>query len=291
MLGNAIRESGGAGIRIQTPLNEGKLPSTGNLIGGPFGDENSISESGGPAIEISNLEDSDNEVARNNGVDNAARSSTWSKQTPGKPTTPTTGSQPPTVSAATLTTISGTALPGASVLVFRKKTAAPGELDSFLGRTTADGAGAWSLAYEDKNEDAADPSRRDQHRRASDQHHRRLFRAGADDPQAPKEPEEKGKGGGGGGSTNPADTAPPQTKITKGPKAKSSSTDGEVQVHSSEAGSTFQCKLDRKPFKKCRSPKKYKGLKPGKHVFKVRAIDAAGNTDSSPAVKKFKVLG
>ena len=70
VLGNAIRESGGAGIRIQTPLNEGKLPSTGNLIGGPFGDENSISESGGPAIEISNLEDSDNEVARNNGVDN-----------------------------------------------------------------------------------------------------------------------------------------------------------------------------------------------------------------------------
>ena len=60
---------------------------------------------------------------------------------------------------------------------------------------------------------------------------------------------------------------------------------------STEAGSTFQCKLDRKPFKSCRSPKKYSGLKPGKHVFKVRAIDAAGNTDSSPAVKKFKVLG
>ncbi len=32
------------------------------------------------------------------------------------------------------------------------------------------------------------------------------------------------------------------------------------------------------------------GLKPGKHVFKVRATDAAGNVDPTPAVKKFTVL-
>ena len=33
------------------------------------------------------------------------------------------------------------------------------------------------------------------------------------------------------------------------------------------------------------------GLKPGKHKFKVRAIDAAGNIDPSPAKDKFKVVG
>jgi hypothetical protein len=59
---------------------------------------------------------------------------------------------------------------------------------------------------------------------------------------------------------------------------------------SSEANSTFLCKLDRKPFKKCRSPKKYKKLKPGKHVFKVKAKDAAGNVDPTPAKRVFRVL-
>jgi hypothetical protein len=292
VVGNFITNSGGAGIRIQTPFNEGKLPSTGNLIGGPSADENSIYESGGPAIEISNLEDSDNEVARNNGVDNVGPFIDLVKANPGETNHPNHGIAPPTVSAATLTTISGTALPGASVLVFRKKTAAPGELDSFIGRTTADGAGAWSLAYEDKNEDPLtlpDGTNVAALQTSTSGGSSELALTTA---QAPK-PEEKGTGGGGGGggSTNSTDTAPPQTKITKGPKAKSSSTVAKFKFTSTEAGSTFQCKLDGKSFKPCRSPKKYKKLKPGKHVFKVRAIDAAGNTDSSPAVKKFKVLG
>ena len=51
----------------------------------------------------------------------------------------------------------------------------------------------------------------------------------------------------------------------------------------------FQCKLDRKPFGSCRSPKTYKHLKKGKHKFEVRAKDANGETDRSPAVKKFKI--
>ena len=64
VLGNVDpRNRARAGIRIQTPFNEGILPSTGNLIGGDRRDENTISESGGAAIEISDLEDSDNEVA------------------------------------------------------------------------------------------------------------------------------------------------------------------------------------------------------------------------------------
>ena len=58
---------------------------------------------------------------------------------------------------------------------------------------------------------------------------------------------------------------------------------------SSEPGSKFQCKLDKQTFKPCTSPKTYKKLKPGKHVFRVKARDRAGNVDKTPMVKRFKI--
>ncbi len=51
---------------------------------------------------------------------------------------------------------------------------------------------------------------------------------------------------------------------------------------------TFECKLDRRPFRACRSPKTLKHLRSGRHAFRVRAV-AAGLTDPTPAVRKFKV--
>ena len=54
-------------------------------------------------------------------------------------------------------------------------------------------------------------------------------------------------------------------------------------------GSHFKCKLDSKRFKRCSSPKVYRHLKVGKHVFKVEAVDAAGNADPTPAVRKFRI--
>ena len=87
------------------------------------------------------------------------------------------------------------------------------------------------------------------------------------------------------------DTKAPKTKIKGKPKRrklkkriakiKFKATD-ESPVH-------FECALDRKSFAACKSPAKYKRLKPRKHVFRVRAIDAAGNADPSPAKLKFKV--
>jgi hypothetical protein len=58
---------------------------------------------------------------------------------------------------------------------------------------------------------------------------------------------------------------------------------------SSEQGSTFVCKLDRKSFRPCTSPKTYKKLKPGKHVFRVKARDRARNLDATPTVKWFRI--
>jgi subtilisin family serine protease len=62
---------------------------------------------------------------------------------------------------------------------------------------------------------------------------------------------------------------------------------GTDQGHGSK-GLRFTCKLDKKHFKSCRSPKLYKHLHRGKHTLQVKAIDKAGNV-SKPVKKKFKV--
>ena len=92
----------------------------------------------------------------------------------------------------------------------------------------------------------------------------------------------------------PSDATPPKTKITKHPKNKVVAKVARVKVRyafkSSESGSRFKCKRDKKAWKACTSPKRYR-VKPAKHKFQVRATDAAGNTDPSPAKDKFKVVG
>jgi hypothetical protein len=86
-----------------------------------------------------------------------------------------------------------------------------------------------------------------------------------------------------------ADTTPPQTRIVKGPGKKLAKGTAKFRFRSSEAGSTFKCKLDRRKVGRCKSPRTYKRLKPGRHVFKVWAIDAAGNKDPTPAKRRFRV--
>ena len=87
----------------------------------------------------------------------------------------------------------------------------------------------------------------------------------------------------------PADTSAPQTEIGKRPKNKLKRKKATYAFSSSEDGSSFECRLDGKPFKPCSSPAKLKRLKRGKHSFEVRAIDAAGNVDPTPAKDRFKV--
>jgi hypothetical protein len=81
----------------------------------------------------------------------------------------------------------------------------------------------------------------------------------------------------------PPDTVAPETTIGNKPPATTTSTSATFTFSSSEAGSTFECALDTAAFTACSSPKEYTSLAVGTHQFQVRARDAAGNTDASPA--------
>ena len=86
----------------------------------------------------------------------------------------------------------------------------------------------------------------------------------------------------------PAQPAPPETTITKGPK-KTRKAQPKFKFASSDPTATFQCKLDMGKFTPCASPFRTPKLRPGKHKLKVRAV-GIGGTDATPAVRKFRVL-
>jgi hypothetical protein len=60
------------------------------------------------------------------------------------------------------------------------------------------------------------------------------------------------------------------------------------RFRSDESGASFLCKVDRKPQLPCGS-KLVRSYPVGKHVVAVRATDAIGNVDASPAVFRFRV--
>ncbi len=85
------------------------------------------------------------------------------------------------------------------------------------------------------------------------------------------------------------DTAPPDTSISGGP-ANSSTTGPTVAfTFTSEPGATFQCRVDSGSFSGCTSPFTITNLTDASHTFSVRAIDAAGNVDASPASRTWTV--
>jgi hypothetical protein len=87
------------------------------------------------------------------------------------------------------------------------------------------------------------------------------------------------------------DTTPPGTKIRHRPSKMVTTSERWRTVafrFTSEPGARFRCKIDRKKYSDCRSPRAYR-LKPGKHAFRVFAIDATGNRDPSPALFKFRI--
>lgn len=82
---------------------------------------------------------------------------------------------------------------------------------------------------------------------------------------------------------------PPETTITKKPKAKTKSKRARLEFSSSEVGSTFECSFDGSVFAGCVSPT-LKNFGKGAHVFQVRARGADGNVDPTPAIAEWKVV-
>ncbi|HET7507236.1 MAG TPA: NosD domain-containing protein [Solirubrobacterales bacterium] len=298
--GNEVLESIEAGIRLQP---SGPLAPGGNVIGSEEeAQENLISKNGGAAIEIEGPEATTDEIARNHGSENGGKFISL-VAIEFEPNGPNGGIKPPIVTKATQAMAEGIgAQAGAKVRVFRKASAEPGELESFLAETTADGLGNWSVTFP-ASIPAGTLVTATQTSLAGGTSE--LFMPPVAAESTGGGGEEEGGGGGGGsggggsnngggnnsgGNGNAKDKTPPDTKIVKGPPKKTHKRTAKFKFTSTEAGSTFQCKMDRKPFKACSSPKKYKKLKPGKHVFKVRAIDKAGNVDPTPAKRAFTVL-
>jgi trimeric autotransporter adhesin len=84
------------------------------------------------------------------------------------------------------------------------------------------------------------------------------------------------------------DTTPPSTSLS-GAKINQAKRKATFRFASSEGESRFLCKLDKQRFTPCTSPKTYKKLKLGKHVFRVKARDGAGNLDATATLKRFKI--
>jgi hypothetical protein len=87
----------------------------------------------------------------------------------------------------------------------------------------------------------------------------------------------------------PADTTAPDTTIGSGPSGTTTSTGASLEFTSTESGSTFQCSLNSGSWAPCTSPKAYGSLAVGSHTFSVKATDAAGNTDATPATRSWTV--
>jgi hypothetical protein len=283
VLGNEILGSGGAGVLVSGVAPFGV---SGNLIGGdaPWA-ENAISAAAGGAIRIANAQPSETVVARNHGSANGGLFVDLVSLDPStEPKGPNGGLARPLVLKVTTTAAVGRAEPEARVRLFRKATSSPGEVESFLGEAVADEDGFWAATYA-----APLPPGTNLAATQTVEGRRTSELALAAVPPAPLPPPPAPPARPSPAANPPADTQAPLASLNGGPKGKTKKTTVSFKFSADESGVRFQCKLDKKQFGGCESPRKYKHLKAGKHTFKVRAIDPAGNV-GEPAQRKFTVV-
>jgi hypothetical protein len=87
----------------------------------------------------------------------------------------------------------------------------------------------------------------------------------------------------------PAEGHAPQTILKGTPGKRIHDHTPSFRFRSNHPGSSFQCRVDRKAFRPCRSPFTAKALAPGRHRFQVRAR-SHGETDPTPASYTFAIL-
>ncbi len=86
-------------------------------------------------------------------------------------------------------------------------------------------------------------------------------------------------------------TSPETTLASSGPPQGSTQTTGSAAFafSSNDARAAFQCRINAGAWAGCTSPKSYSSLAAATYTFEVRAVDAAGNVDSSPARRVWSV--
>jgi hypothetical protein len=85
-----------------------------------------------------------------------------------------------------------------------------------------------------------------------------------------------------------SDSVAPQTSIVAGPRRRTMKRRAKFRWRASEPVMRFECKLDRGRFKRCEPPHKLR-VRPGRHRFRVRAVDLAGNVEATPAKRRWRV--
>jgi hypothetical protein len=85
------------------------------------------------------------------------------------------------------------------------------------------------------------------------------------------------------------DTVAPNTMLTEAPPPADNSTMVRFSFQSSEENVTFDCSLDGNSYVACMTGTDFGPMGDGQHSFAVRAIDRAGNVDSSPAIHAWAV--
>jgi len=81
----------------------------------------------------------------------------------------------------------------------------------------------------------------------------------------------------------------PNARIGKHPRKRTKKHRAKFTFSSTLPGSRFECRLDKKRFRPCRSPFERR-LGTGRHVFRVRAVSPTGVADPTPAVFRWKIL-
>lgn len=82
---------------------------------------------------------------------------------------------------------------------------------------------------------------------------------------------------------------PPQTTIDSGPSGLVNVRSATFGVSSDEPNVAFECQLDGGAFGACGSPATFSGLADGDHTFRVRAHDAGGHIDDTPAERTWTI--
>jgi hypothetical protein len=232
-----------------------------NVIGGDAAaEENVINAPASSAIRVTGVGAIRNVVLSNEGTARDPFIDLGPPLGPGNaPDGANGGIQAPQIAIATTESSSGSAAPFASLRLYRRP--GSGALGRLVGVDTADASGAWSIRYR------LPPGGRVTATQS-------LPTTGTSELAAP---------------AAYADVTPPDTKISSGPSGLVDGPDAAFGFSATEAGASFTCSTDSGPWRPCSSPSTLRRLQGGWHAFQVRATDAAGNTDRSPALRRFGI--